>query len=252
MSSELLDKQYLVYKHTAPNGKVYIGITGFDPKYRWLNNGRGYKYQTTFFNAIIKYGWINFKHDILFTGLSEKEALDKEEELIQEYKSYDRRYGYNVSLRGAKYGISVNKEINRNLQHTKQIPPVPKWTQIGRSVEKKDKNGNVLLIYKSVREAATALQENVESLRTRLNKHKVLDYGTFTIGYGVQQPLPKIEMLTLEGESLRIFNTISEAYKFLGKSNKGHISQSCRGKRIDSYLGYKWRYYYENTNNKSA
>ena len=30
MSLELLDKHYLVYKHTAPNGKVYIGITGFD------------------------------------------------------------------------------------------------------------------------------------------------------------------------------------------------------------------------------
>ena len=41
---------YIVYKHTAPNGKVYIGITGFDPEYRWLNNGRGYKNQTTFFS----------------------------------------------------------------------------------------------------------------------------------------------------------------------------------------------------------
>lgn len=30
---------YSVYKHTAPNGKVYIGITGKDPEKRWLNGG---------------------------------------------------------------------------------------------------------------------------------------------------------------------------------------------------------------------
>lgn len=252
MSSELLDKHYLVYKHTAPNGKVYIGITGFDPEYRWLNNGRGYRNQTTFFNAIIKYGWINFKHDILFTDLTEEEALDKEEALIQEYKSYDRRFGYNVSLRGAKFGTSVNRETNRSSLHSKHIPPSPKWTQTGRIVEKKDKKGVVLSTYKSVRAAATDLQVNVESLRTRLKKYKVLDYGTFTISYGVTPKLPKIEMLTLKGEPLKVFDTITDAYKFLGKQNKGHISQSCRGKRIDSYLGYKWRYYYENTNNEVA
>lgn len=46
---------YIVYKHTSPSDKVYIGITKFDPKYRWLNNGRRYRNQTIFFNAI----WYN-------------------------------------------------------------------------------------------------------------------------------------------------------------------------------------------------
>lgn len=252
MSLQLLNNHYLVYRHTAPNGKVYIGITGFDPQYRWLNNGRGYKTQTTFFNAIIKYGWINFKHDILFEGLTEEEALDKEEELIQQYKSYDRRYGYNVSLRGAKYGDTANKEINRRTRGLKNIPSVPKHPQMGRQVDKKDMSGNVICSFKSVREAATVLQENVESLRTRLKKYKVLDYSDFTISYAPSRPMPKIEMLTMDGEHLKTFNTISEAYKFLGKTNKGHISQSCRGKRIDSYLGFKWKYIYEDTNNKVA
>lgn len=250
MSLNISTSHYIVYKHTAPNDKVYIGITGFDPEYRWLNNGRGYKTQTTFFNAIIKYGWINFRHEVLFEGLTEEEALDKEEELIQQYKSYDRRYGYNVSLRGAKYGDNVNKEINRRERSLKHIPPVPKWTQTGRAVEKKDIQGNIVSAYKSVREAATDLKENVESLRTRLKKYKILQYPEFTISYAPEKPLPKIEMLSMNGESLRIFDTISDAYKYLNKTNKGHISQSCRGKRIDSYLGYKWRYYYENKNNE--
>lgn len=28
---------YSVYKHTFPNGKVYIGMTGQEPEKRWAN-----------------------------------------------------------------------------------------------------------------------------------------------------------------------------------------------------------------------
>ena len=242
MSSELLDKHYLVYKHTAPNGKVYIGITGFDPKYRWLNNGRGYKYQTTFFNAIIKYGWINFKHDILFTGLSEKEALDKEEELIQEYKSYDRRYGYNVSLRGSSnYGERVNDKKQNSRR--KEIEPLPEWKNKGRIVNKRSFDGKLLKQYRSVHALAVELQEPIETLRTRLNKYKILSYSDCTYEYAKCQ-IPKVEMLTMSGEYIKTFNSLVEAYKEINRVNKGFITQVCVGKR-ESYLGYKWRFKYE-------
>ena len=46
---------YSVYKHTAPNGKVYIGITSADVKDRW-KNGYGYYRNEHFFKAITKYG----------------------------------------------------------------------------------------------------------------------------------------------------------------------------------------------------
>ena len=57
---------YNVYKHTFPNGKVYIGITRQKPKYRWAN-GNGYlrlkpngEYkQPLMARAVIKYGWEN-------------------------------------------------------------------------------------------------------------------------------------------------------------------------------------------------
>ena len=35
-------KNFIVYKHTSPNGKVYIGITKQNPKQRW-GNGSGYR-----------------------------------------------------------------------------------------------------------------------------------------------------------------------------------------------------------------
>lgn len=54
-----------VYKHTnLINQKVYIGITSRKPSSRWGLQGKGYKDQPKFFNAIEKYGWENFKHEI--------------------------------------------------------------------------------------------------------------------------------------------------------------------------------------------
>jgi hypothetical protein len=60
---------YIVYKHTSPNNKVYIGITKKKPNDRWAS-GFGYEHQIYFFRAIVKYGWDNFKHEILYTNLT--------------------------------------------------------------------------------------------------------------------------------------------------------------------------------------
>ncbi len=43
------------------------------------------------------------------------------------------------------------------------------------------------------------------------------------------------------GEILRIFPKISDAYRFLGKRKSSHIQEVCRGKRKTAY-GYKWSY----------
>ena len=90
---------FCVYKHTAPNGKIYIGITADKPSHRW-NNGNGYKANEHFYSAIQKYGWDNFKHEILFDGLTKSEAAQKEIELINQSKSNDRDFGYNISIGG--------------------------------------------------------------------------------------------------------------------------------------------------------
>jgi hypothetical protein len=49
----------------------------------------------------------------------------------------------------------------------------------------------------------------------------------------------------MDNEHVDTFDTVADAYRFLNKKNKGHIAQVCTNKR-DSYLGYKWRYIYEN------
>lgn len=97
-----MKREYCVYKHTAPNGKVYIGITSQNPLSRW-NGGKGYKNNKHFYNAIVKYGWDNFKHEILFEKLIKDEACEKEIVLIALYKSNIPAYGYNHSS-GGQYG----------------------------------------------------------------------------------------------------------------------------------------------------
>lgn len=90
---------YCVYVHVTPSNKRYIGITCQNPIYRW-GNGHNYKNNLHFYNAILKYGWDNIRHEILFTNLTKEEACQKEIELIARYKSNNPEFGYNHSTGG--------------------------------------------------------------------------------------------------------------------------------------------------------
>lgn len=119
MSSKALEK-WCVYRHTAPNGKLYFGITSYQPKDRWLATGNGYSNQT-FGAAVLKYGWNNIAHHILSFDDSgalqwieytpelgadstnvfyEDDAKQLEQALIQKYETYKSTNGYNRTLGG--------------------------------------------------------------------------------------------------------------------------------------------------------
>lgn len=101
------EKRYIVYMHTAPNNKKYIGITRQEkPEKRWGSNGCGYIGNEHFSRAISKYGWNNIKHEILYTGLTKEEAEQKEIELIAYYDSMNPDKGYNMTI-GGSYNVNV-------------------------------------------------------------------------------------------------------------------------------------------------
>lgn len=110
-----MTNKYIVYRHTCPNGKVYIGITRTAFETRCGNNGYKYRKNTLFYRAIKKYGWDNIRHEILYRGLTKAEAEAKEIELIAEYKSNDTKYGYNVSSGGesGNAGVIASEETRR-------------------------------------------------------------------------------------------------------------------------------------------
>jgi group I intron endonuclease len=112
----MMDRKYCVYKHTVPNGKVYIGLTAKNPLVRW-NGGYGYLGQPYFWSAIVKYGWQNIKHEILYSELTEEEASEHERRLIAKYDSTNAAKGYNISPGGSR----GHKGLKRSAQTRDKI-----------------------------------------------------------------------------------------------------------------------------------
>ena len=106
-----LTESYCVYKHTnKENGKIYIGITKQEPQRRW-QNGVGY-FGTYFGNAIAKYGWDGFHHDIIADRLSKNAACSMEIALIAVYKSNNNEFGYNI-CEGGQTGDNLTPHFGK-------------------------------------------------------------------------------------------------------------------------------------------
>lgn len=95
-------RKWCLYCHTNKiNGKKYFGITCQQPERRW-QNGNGYKTKY-FYNAIQKYGWNNFDHEIIRAELTLDEANTLESQYIRKYHTciYDEPcFGYNATFGG--------------------------------------------------------------------------------------------------------------------------------------------------------
>ena len=128
-------KKYTVYKHTLPDGKVYIGCTARTPEEIW---GEGYNYYKNkrFYEAIMFYGWRNIAHEIIATGLGKEEAFALEHELILQAKSNEPSKGYNVSTGLGKTGCSVHhsKETIAKISKARKGKLTGKDSPIARAV----------------------------------------------------------------------------------------------------------------------
>lgn len=107
---------YTVYQHKNKiNGKVYIGITSRAPEDRWGINGCNYKSSPHFYSAILKYGWDNFEHNILFENLTKEQACIKEQELIKYFNSTNRDFGYNATTGGEAFTLSEDAREKKSI-----------------------------------------------------------------------------------------------------------------------------------------
>lgn len=112
-------KRYTVYMHTTPNGKVYVGITSQTNINRRWQGGMGYRMQPMFYRAIVKYGWDNIKHEILYSGLSKEEAEKIEIALITMHDSTNPSHGYNVENGGNCAGTH-SEETKRKISEAQK------------------------------------------------------------------------------------------------------------------------------------
>ena len=111
----MTESKWSVYRHTCPNGKVYIGMTSKKCEERW-QNGHGYRKNEHFFSAIKEYGWNSITHEVIATGLSKERAQHCEQLLISAHKSNNPLYGYNISTGVGKTGLSPTPETRDKIR----------------------------------------------------------------------------------------------------------------------------------------
>ncbi|MGL5709253.1 MAG: GIY-YIG nuclease family protein [Paraclostridium sp.] len=112
---------YIVYKYTAPNGKIYIGKTSLlrenTRKKQHIYDAENKRFPGMIFHrAINKYGFDNFKYEVLAYTATDDTAKLMEIALIKQFKSNDRKYGYNLTNGGdGMFGYKHSEESKRKI-----------------------------------------------------------------------------------------------------------------------------------------
>ena len=224
-----LNHNWSVYKHTAPNGKCYIGITSRKPEYRW-NNGKGYKQNNHFYNAIQKYGWDNIKHEILYSGLDEETACALEASLVFILNSNNPKHGYNNCFGGGKGSLGAH--WTQTEEHRKKISEALS----GRTGIKSSNYGKTYSEEwrKHISESKRGKPSKLRG-RTMPEEHKK-HISEALAGKPQYQKRKKVMCVSLNKE----FDSVNEAGKELSIDSSS-IAKCCKGKR-KSAGGYIWRY----------
>lgn len=258
------EKRYCLYVHTTPNGKKYVGITSQKPTVRW-HNGCGYK-GTYFSRAIMKYGWENISHEVLFSDLSKEDAVKMEREYIQKLGTTNRDKGYNLSLGGdlpsnnmadeEAYRLSQSKKSHdawnsradsyQNKSHGK--PPRNMENKYKKEVLQYDTEGNLVAVHESIAACAEALGVTKMPVSDTCNgkaktcKGYVLRFKDDCLSDGKRgswQSRPVVQMGADDKSVICKFESASKAARAFGKATPCTILDACKGKQITAY-GYRW------------
>lgn len=223
---------YTVYKHTSPNGKIYIGITSQTLIQRF-GNGQGYRHCTHFYNAIKKYGWDKFRHETLYENLSKEDAEAKEIELIALYKSNKKEFGYNITCGGS---CTQHSEETKHKIREKHIG-MKYDEEFGKKQSELKKGNKNRLGQKQSDECKKKISEKNKGKNTGEKNyfHTHIYRGKDHPG---SKPVEKYDMnwnLIEKKDCAKVFSDE------MGISNASHITDVCRGKRKSAY-GFRWKY----------
>lgn len=268
------NNKYCVYAHINKiNGKIYIGQTvhGHRPSKRW-RYGRGYVTQKYFYRAIQKYGWDGFDHEIIASNLTKEEADNFERLLITEFKTHDKRFGYNITLGGeGSFGLQHSEESKKKQSKSmRKNCENPEYIQKMRDVAPKRPvyqftlDGIFVKFYKSAKEIERQTGINNRDVsKCALGQIPSMKGYIFVFeedSVNIQQRVERyiksqkprhepIVQLSLDSTYIRQWKGAAEAGESLGIQYK-NINAVCRGKRHKAG-GYKWMYLsdYDKLNN---
>lgn len=233
---------YIIYRHTSPSGKSYIGLTSRKPEERW-KNGAGYRpsHHGKFYKAIKKYGWNNFEHIIIEENiLTLKEAKQREIYWISYFNSY--QHGYNSTpggdgghrwtikqkerLRKRCLGKKVSEETKKKLSEALK----KRWA----NVTKKDKEKPV---EKTVRTSWNKGKHHSDETKEKIKQKNLNREYKDEWSDKLRKP---ILQCNLDGEVIARFKGMGVAERATGIPER-NISNVCRGKRKTAG-GYIWKY----------
>lgn len=226
------EKKYILYRHINKiNGGIYIGQTCRKPESRWGKNGNGYKGSTYFYNAIQKYGWNNFEHEILFEGLTFEEVNEKEKWWIAYYRSIPNQIVYNLESGGSvnKFHSEKTKQKISKANKGKYVGEKNPMYGVHRFGINNPNYGN--------HHSEEAKRKIGESKKEKYIGEKNPNYGN----RGANNPISKkvLQINKITGEIIKQWDCIKEAKEEL-KINT-NISSVCKGKRKTAG-GFIWRY----------
>lgn len=226
---------YCVYKHESPSGKVYIGMTKMIPEARW-KGGWGYCSQA-FYRAIQKYGWNNFKHEIIAEGLSQEDACNKEQEMIAFYDSTNPSHGYNMTSGGEHYEPSAEtreKERKAQIRYYKEHPEARERISQRQKGRKQNPQSN------AKRSATMKAYYTEHPERTKLcgNSFRGKKRSESTRLLMSQNSARAKAILCIE--TAKIFRSTAEAAKEMSIVSSAITNALCG--RAKSAAGYHWQY----------
>lgn len=233
-------KNYSVYCHTSPSNKKYVGISCNLEK-RW-NNGKGYIKNYLFYRAIEKYGWDNFKHEILYNQLTLEEAGKIEKQLIAEWNLTNPQFGYNLREGG-------NGNFSNESRRLMSISRLNNKNSVGRhlSLETRQKISESLKQYYKTHTPTMTNKKQSEETKEKLRNRKISDETKLKMKQnhadvsGEKNPSAKpIRQLDLNGNILEEFAYATLASRKFNL-DLSSIIKCCRGK-AKTCGGYKWEY----------
>ena len=269
--------------HTSPSGKKYVGITSRQVKDRW-RQGSTYKGCTAFQNAINLYKWENFKHEILYSDLTEHEAKEYEIKLIAEMDLRNPEKGYNISpggdafFKGGHHTEETKKKLSmRNRDKGNPMYGKPRPVGGGKP-PKKVINLNTLNVYDSQHEAERCVGAALGALNEVISGRRISMFGDYWMDYDEYLELSKektieeiiqlfdqrvkehwrkaaarkrksVVQLSMTREFIMEFESMMDAERQTG-INHAAISRCCRYLQAHAN-GFVWMYtndYYEKLN----
>ena len=200
--------------------------------------------------AIQKYGWDNIAHEIIETGLTKKQAEEKERYYIKLYDSTNPEFGYNITYGGGVGGRFTDETKRKISESLKAAYENPELREVARKratghKHSEETKAKMSAARKGKKTSPESIKKSADSRRGKTHKghpqsaetRKKISEKNKGIHRGGIGATPKPVICVETGI---VYKSTAIAAKELGLC-RASICAVCIGKR-NNLFGFTWRY----------